>query len=108
MSSPERPSAVFLDTLATGNYFISFSFPFLFPSLSLPPLLLVSPSFFSSFDFGIIEDFGYGICEKDGTPFLGEDGEQEVMTISTTRLETMLGDTGVAVHPEDPRYVFIC
>ena len=26
------------------------------------------------------------------------------LTVSTTRPETMLGDTGVAVHPEDPRY----
>lgn len=24
--------------------------------------------------------------------------------MATTRLETMLGDVGVAVHPEDPRY----
>ena len=24
--------------------------------------------------------------------------------MATTRIETMLGDTGVAVHPEDPRY----
>ena len=26
------------------------------------------------------------------------------ITVSTTRPETMLGDTGVAVHPDDPRY----
>jgi valyl-tRNA synthetase len=26
------------------------------------------------------------------------------LTVSTTRPETLLGDTGVAVHPEDPRY----
>ncbi|MEQ1858208.1 MAG: valine--tRNA ligase, partial [Longimicrobiales bacterium] len=26
------------------------------------------------------------------------------LTVSTTRPETMLGDTGVAVHPKDPRY----
>ncbi|VDP35892.1 unnamed protein product [Echinostoma caproni] len=26
------------------------------------------------------------------------------LVVATTRLETMLGDTGVAVHPEDPRY----
>lgn len=24
--------------------------------------------------------------------------------MATTRLETMLGDTGIAVHPDDPRY----
>ena len=33
------------------------------------------------------------------------DGETETfLTIATTRPETMLGDTAVAVHPEDPRY----
>lgn len=58
----------------------------------------------NGFDFGIIEDFGYGVCEADGSPILGENGEQDVMIISTTRLETMLGDTGVAIHPEDERY----
>lgn len=25
--------------------------------------------------------------------------------MSTTRIETMLGDTAIAVHPDDPRYV---
>ena len=32
-----------------------------------------------------------------------EDGEGSI-TVATTRPETMFGDTGVAVHPEDPRY----
>lgn len=32
-----------------------------------------------------------------------EDG-QEFIQIATTRPETMLGDTAVAVHPDDPRY----
>ncbi len=35
-------------------------------------------------------------------PFTEGDGGIEV---ATTRAETMLGDTGVAVHPEDPRYL---
>jgi valyl-tRNA synthetase len=35
-------------------------------------------------------------------PIEGEAGRQ--ITVATTRPETMLGDTGVAVHPEDPRY----
>lgn len=26
------------------------------------------------------------------------------MEVATTRIETMLGDVAVAVHPEDPRY----
>jgi len=32
------------------------------------------------------------------------DSEDEFVTIATTRPETMLGDTAVAVHPEDERY----
>jgi len=35
-------------------------------------------------------------------PIEGRDGE--FVTVGTTRPETMLGDTGVAVHPEDERY----
>ncbi len=33
-----------------------------------------------------------------------EDDPQKYVTVATTRPESMLGDTGVAVHPEDPRY----
>ena len=33
-----------------------------------------------------------------------EDDPGRAVTVATTRPETMLGDTGVAVHPEDPRY----
>jgi valyl-tRNA synthetase len=32
------------------------------------------------------------------------EGSDERLTVATTRPETMLGDTGVAVHPDDPRY----
>ncbi|TDQ66216.1 valyl-tRNA synthetase [Maritalea mobilis] len=32
------------------------------------------------------------------------EGTDETITVATTRPETMLGDTGVAVHPEDERY----
>jgi len=32
------------------------------------------------------------------------EGSDEQLVVATTRPETMLGDTGVAVHPEDPRY----
>ncbi len=39
-------------------------------------------------------------------PVEGPNGEasDQVLTIATTRPETMLGDTAVAVHPEDERY----
>ena len=33
-----------------------------------------------------------------------EDDPKSFVTVATTRPETMLGDTGVAVHPEDDRY----
>ena len=45
--------------------------------------------------------------EKNGTlwhiayPVKGSD---EKLTVATTRPETMLGDTAVAVHPDDPRF----
>src|SRR5690606_36742933 len=35
-------------------------------------------------------------------PIEGEEGR--FIVVATTRPETMLGDTGVAVHPDDPRY----
>jgi valyl-tRNA synthetase len=39
-------------------------------------------------------------------PVVDEAGQEtgEKVTVATTRPETMLGDTGVAVHPDDPRY----
>ncbi|MEJ2204715.1 MAG: valine--tRNA ligase [Gemmatimonadota bacterium] len=40
-----------------------------------------------------------------GASALGRDGDARwYLTVSTTRPETMLGDTGVAVHPSDERY----
>jgi valyl-tRNA synthetase len=35
------------------------------------------------------------------------EGSSEFITVATTRPETMLGDTGVAVHPEDKRYAHL-
>jgi valyl-tRNA synthetase len=34
----------------------------------------------------------------------GQPDPDEIITVATTRPETLLGDTGVAVHPEDERY----
>ena len=42
--------------------------------------------------------FDYPVVDSDGE----ETGER--VTVATTRPETMLGDTAVAVHPEDERY----
>ena len=35
------------------------------------------------------------------------DGSDETIEVATTRPETMLGDTAVAVHPDDPRYTHL-
>lgn len=44
----------------------------------------------------------YLTCAMLGPQVHGSvDGEEVV--VATTRLETMLGDTAVAVHPDDPR-----
>lgn len=39
----------------------------------------------------------------DNSPLLPLFSDEEVI-VATTRIETMLGDTAVAVHPADPRY----
>lgn len=49
----------------------------------------------------------YKIVEKDGKPVLNDDGTPSELVIATTRPETLLGDTAVAVHPEDPRYTHL-
>lgn len=46
-----------------------------------------------TYEFGVITSFAYKV--------VGSDAE---IVVATTRPETMLGDTAVAVHPEDPRY----
>ena len=43
------------------------------------------------------DDDGELVCIRYG------DGDDAVV-VATTRVETMLGDTAVAVHPDDPRY----
>lgn len=44
------------------------------------------------YEFGTLTSFAYKV----------EDSDEEIV-VATTRLETMLGDTAVAVHPDDPR-----
>jgi len=46
------------------------------------------------------------LAEESMNVHAGEPASQytEFITVATTRPETMLGDTGVAVHPQDPRY----
>ena len=40
-------------------------------------------------------------------PVVGSSGKEEFITVATTRPETMLGDTAVAVNPTDPRYLHL-
>jgi valyl-tRNA synthetase len=47
---------------------------------------------------GHLYEFDYPVVDADG------EGTGERVTVATTRPETMLGDTAVAVHPDDPRY----
>lgn len=54
------------------------------------------PGYSNPVEFGAITSFAY--------PLEGGDGE---IVVATTRPETMLGDTAVAVHPKDPRYTHL-
>jgi valyl-tRNA synthetase len=45
------------------------------------------------YEFGTLTEFKYRVK-----------GTDKLITVATTRLETMLGDVAVAVHPDDPRY----
>jgi valyl-tRNA synthetase len=45
--------------------------------------------------------FKYPLADENGAP------TDEYIVVATTRPETMLGDTAVAVHPEDERYVHL-
>lgn len=49
-----------------------------------------------TYEFGTLTKFDYKVK-----------GTKEFITVATTRLETMLGDVAVAVHPKDPRYTHL-
>ncbi|KAI4890325.1 hypothetical protein NFI96_018351 [Prochilodus magdalenae] len=55
--------------------------------------LLPVPGYKEKVEFGVLVSFSYKI-----------EGSDEEVVVATTRIETMLGDTAVAVHPDDPRY----
>lgn len=48
-------------------------------------------------EFGVLHNFSYKVTNP-------EQGGIEELTVSTTRIETMLGDCAVAIHPDDERY----
>ena len=65
------------------------------------------------FEFGVITSFAYHIDGSGVSLFIYNriprthgpfNRPDERIIIATTRPETMLGDTAVAVHPDDTRY----
>eukprot|EP01087_Luapelamoeba_hula_P023115 TRINITY_DN844_c1_g1_i2.p1 TRINITY_DN844_c1_g1~~TRINITY_DN844_c1_g1_i2.p1 ORF type:complete len:900 (+),score=163.70 TRINITY_DN844_c1_g1_i2:628-3327(+) len=58
--------------------------------------LLPVPGHDGKYEFGVLVSFAYKVEETD-----------EEIIIATTRIETMLGDTAVAVHPDDQRYTHL-
>ena len=55
--------------------------------------LLSVPGYNKKIEFGVLVSFAYPV-----------EGSEEKVVVATTRIETMLGDTAVAVHPDDQRY----
>ncbi|XP_074654365.1 valine--tRNA ligase-like [Tubulanus polymorphus] len=55
--------------------------------------LLAVPGYKDKVEFGVLVSFAYKV-----------DGSDDEIVVATTRIETMLGDTAVAVHPSDERY----
>jgi len=51
------------------------------------------PGYTQKIQFGVLHYFMYNVEDSD-----------EKITVATTRIETMIGDTGIAVHPTDERY----
>lgn len=59
--------------------------------------LLTVPNYEEKIEFGVLHMFAYPIEDPES------DGPKEII-VATTRIETMLGDTAIAVHPNDQRY----
>jgi valyl-tRNA synthetase len=60
-------------------------------------------------DLEVVYDEHKGHIWEIKYPVMGPDGNDsgEFLTVATTRPETMLGDTAVAIHPEDERYLHL-
>ncbi|XP_027210399.2 valine--tRNA ligase isoform X1 [Penaeus vannamei] len=54
---------------------------------------MIVPGYTDKVEFGVLVSFAYPVEDSD-----------EKIIVATTRIETMLGDTAVAVHPKDERY----
>ncbi|KAI1716392.1 tRNA synthetases class I (I, l, M and v) domain-containing protein [Ditylenchus destructor] len=55
--------------------------------------LLSVPGYSEKIEFGVLISFAYPVEDSD-----------EEMVVATTRIETMLGDVAIAVHPDDDRF----
>ncbi|KAH6641534.1 tRNA synthetases class I-domain-containing protein [Chaetomium tenue] len=76
-------------------------------SIDLPGrTLLTIPGYDRKIEFGVLTSFSYPLTNPNTTTTTTET-TPETITISTTRLETMLGDVAIAVHPADPRYTHL-
>ncbi|EFA81199.1 hypothetical protein PPL_06036 [Heterostelium album PN500] len=53
-----------------------------------------------SYEFGVIHDIAYRVAKDTAD----NNNNQESLIVSTTRPETLFGDTAIAVHPDDKRY----
>ncbi|MCP9828038.1 valine--tRNA ligase [Synechococcus sp. L2F] len=53
---------------------------------------------------GHLWHFRYPLSEGPAGEAAGDAAGLDHLVVATTRPETLLGDTGVAVHPDDPRY----
>ncbi|XP_039752970.1 valine--tRNA ligase isoform X2 [Pararge aegeria] len=58
--------------------------------------LIAIPGYDSKVEFGVIVHFAYRVEDSD-----------EELVVATTRVETMLADVAVAVHPKDTRYTHL-
>lgn len=62
--------------------------------MELPGRAFLSvPGYEDKVEFGVLVSFAYPVEDCN-----------EFLVVATTRVETMLGDVAVAVHPDDPRY----
>jgi valyl-tRNA synthetase len=64
------------------------------------------PGYAKLIEFGVLTYFKYPISKSpvEETTSSTDFSIYETIEIATTRPETMLGDTGIAVHPQDERY----
>ncbi|ETO28839.1 hypothetical protein RFI_08286 [Reticulomyxa filosa] len=66
------------------------------------PTKLTIPGYNTPIEFGLLYEFKYPILEDNAQ--YHDNLSSETIVVATTRIETMLGDIAIAVHPDDLRY----